>query len=328
MTKLIGQSVLVTGATGFLGGALARRLIADGAHVRALVRAPDKADAVRALGVELVQGDVTEADSVLRALENQSIVFHAVVSYGDLAAQTAVNIEGTRNMAHAAADAGVTRFVHVSTISWYGYGQRGDVTEDTPPNHAHDPYVRTKQAAENVVRDIGAARGLTYAISRPGMIYGAGGTMWTRNLFQLARRRPTPFIGAGRGSVFPIHIDDVVDQLVTLATHPAARNQAFNCTPDPSPTWREFLGLYAHIAGHQRWLALPYAPMAALARLLAWRASKDSVIRDLPSVLRIVREDATYKMDKARHLLNWIPRVDLETGVAGCAAWLREQGLL
>ncbi|MFN8450319.1 MAG: hypothetical protein U0521_17465 [Anaerolineae bacterium] len=71
--------------------------------------------------------------------------------------------------------------------------------------------------------------------------------------------KPTPFVGDGRGSVFPIYIDDVVDMMITAARHPAAANQIFNCTPDPSPTWRDFVGC-ARLAGHRRWLAIPPAP--------------------------------------------------------------------
>jgi nucleoside-diphosphate-sugar epimerase len=326
MTTLSGQPVLVTGATGFLGGALGRRLIGEGAHVRALVRAPEKAAWLRDLGVELAAGDLTDAKSVARAAENAAYVFHAAVSYGDLAAQTAVNVEGTRNLARASVHA--ARFVHVSTISWYGYGQRGAIHEDSPIHTAHDPYVRTKQAAESTLREIAAETGLSYSISRPGMIYGAGGAMWTRGLFQVARRRPMPFIGDGRGTCFPIHVDDVVDQLVTLATHPAATGEAFNCAPDPAPTWRAFMALYARLAGHDRWLAFPYPLFAAAANVMRPFGSHDSALRDLPMILHVFRANTVYTMDKARRLLDWSPRVDLESGIAGCAAWLREQGLL
>ncbi|MCC6803601.1 MAG: NAD(P)-dependent oxidoreductase, partial [Anaerolineae bacterium] len=153
-----------------------------------------------------------------------------------------------------------------------------------------------------------------------------GSVNWTGQLFRLARRNPTPFVGDGHGSVFPIHVDDVVDMTVTAAGHPAAANQIFNCTPDPSPTWREFLGAYSRLAGHDGWLAIRpsvLTPFAALVRLVSPRVSR---ARDLPDLLRFTQRDITFKMTKARDLLGWQPQVDLETGVAGCAEWLREQG--
>lgn len=320
---LVDQRVFVTGATGFLGGALARRLAAGGARVRALARSERKAEALRDTGVEIVLGDITDAETMRRAADGCRVVFHAAAFFGDYARQRVVNIEGTRNVLQAATDAKVERFVHISSISVYGYKVAGDVTEATPAAPGGDPYAITKTEAETVVRSGGAP----YTIIRPGMIYGAGSVNWTGQLFRLARRSPTPFIGDGHGSVFPIHVDDVVDLTVTAAAYPAAVNQIFNCTPDPSPTWREFLGAYARLAGNEGWRAIPprlIAPVAQIVRLLSPRVSRT---RDLPDLLRFTQSDITFKTTKAQDLLDWQPQVDLETGVAGCAEWLREQGM-
>jgi nucleoside-diphosphate-sugar epimerase len=327
---LAGQTVLVTGATGFLGGALARRLASDGASVRALVRSPEKAASLRAVGIESVQGDLSIADrmSLRHAVDGCAYVFHAAASFGDLAAQKAVNVEGSHALASASAAAGVKRFIFVSTTLVYGYPAGGVIHEDSPRSRHHNPYIQTKQGAELVVRAISAATGLSIAISRPGMIYGAGSAHWTRTLFRIARLRPTPFVGDGRGSAFPIHIDDVVDHLIALALHPAAEGEAFNCAPDPSPTWREFMRLYMRLAGHDRWLALPYPLFRAGAAVIAPFAPANTLLRDLRAIVPIFRVQTTYSMEKSRRVLGWEPRVSLEEGVAGCAAWLREIGLL
>lgn len=326
--SIAGQTVLVTGATGFLGGALARRLASDGAQMRALVRSPEKAARLRAAGMETAQGDLTDADSLQRAVEGCSYVFHAAASFGNLAAQTAVNVEGSRALARASADARIQRFVYVSTTLYYGYPTGGVINEDTPPCRFHNPYIQTKQTAEVAIRDAAAETGLSFAISRPGMIYGAGSTNWTRGLFWLARLRPTPFIGDGRGSAFPIHVDDVVDHLVTLAAHPDAHGQAFNCAPDPSPTWRELIGAYSALAGHDRWFALPPAMFQFGARLIAPFAPADTLWRDLRAIIPIFRVQTTYSMEKSRRMLGWQPRISLDAGIASCALWLREIGLL
>ncbi|PJF26160.1 MAG: hypothetical protein CUN53_09105 [Phototrophicales bacterium] len=325
---LTGQTVLVTGATGFLGGALAHRLLAEGAQVRALVRSPEKAASLRAASVETVQGDLIDADSLRQAVEGCAYVFHAAASFGDLASQTSVNLEGSCALAFASASAGVKRFIFVSTTLYYGYPAGGLIHEDSPPSRYHNPYIQTKQAAEAAIRRAASETGLSIAISRPGMIYGAGSTHWTRTLFRIARLCPTPFIGDGRGSAFPIHVDDVVDHLIALALHPDADGQAFNCAPDPSPTWREFMRLYAHLAGHERWLALPFPLFKAGAAVITSFAPPDTLPRDLREIIPIFRVQTTYSMEKSRRVLGWQPRISLEEGVAGCAAWLREIGLL
>ncbi|MBC8098241.1 MAG: NAD-dependent epimerase/dehydratase family protein, partial [Armatimonadetes bacterium] len=258
----------------------------------------------------------------------QLVIHSAAALHGNLAAQSAVNRDGTYALASAAVAAGVQRFVHVSTISVYGYRNTSDVTETTPPAPGYDPYPASKLAAERALQQVAAATGLAYSILRPGMIYGARSGMWTGQMFTLARRRPTVFIGDGRGSCYPIHVDDVVDLTLTLATHPAALGEIFNATPDPSPTWRDFLGAYAALAGHQQWLGIPPALLTPIAALAGRFAPKDSPLCDLPDLLPFSQRYISYKMTKAATLVGWQPRVPLADGIAGCADWVRSVGLL
>jgi nucleoside-diphosphate-sugar epimerase len=327
---LQGKTVLVTGATGFLGGALTQRLTAEGAKVRALVRRPNRDAYIRDLPqLEIVTGDLTDAASLKTATENCDVVFHVAASIGgSLAHQRQANVEGTRNLALAAAQNGVGRFVHVSSIAVYGYAYSGDITEDLPPKPKSDPYNITKAEAETALHEVATAQGLPFTILRPGMIYGPRSGMWTRQMFQLARRAPAVWFGDGGGSAYPIHVEDVVSQMLIQATHPAALGQTFNATPDPSPTWREFLGAYSQLAGHDRWLGIPYgllnigAPIAeAFLRLMGEP-------RDVPLMARMIQRRDHYKMTRAKDLLNWQPQITLEQGIQSCAPWLREEGLL
>lgn len=330
MSALLGESVLVTGATGFLGGALVRRLAADGVRVRALARRLDRARAIREIpGVTITLGDIRDADDMRAAVEGCAVVFHVAAalggSYDD---QYAANVTGTQTVVEAAARAAVGRFVHVSTISVYGYRNFEDVTEDTLPDPGADPYHGTKLAAEHSARAVSRLRGLPFTIVRPSMIYGPGSNAWTAGMFQLARLNPLPLPNGGAGSAYPIYIDDVVDLLVTVATHPAALGESFNCTPDPSPTWREFLGAYARLAGHQNFIDVPLEPLLPLARWIGGLAGRDNQIADLPDLLPFLQRYITYRMDKARDLLGWQSQISLEDGIARCAPYLREKGLL
>ena len=329
MSALLGQTVLVTGATGFLGQALVRRLAADGVHVRALARRLERARAIRDLpGVTITLGDIRNEDDMRAAVEGCAVVFHVAAALGgSYDAQYAANVMGTQTVADVAARAGAGRFVHVSTISVYGYRNREDVTEATLPDPGADPYHRTKLAAEHTVRAVSRLHGLPYTIIRPSMIYGPGSNAWTAGMFQLARLNPTPLIGSGDGSAYPIYVDDVVDLLATVATHPAAVGETFNCTPDPSPTWREFLGAYARLAGHQSFVRVPVELLLPLARRLG-RLAPGNQLADVPDVLLLLQRYVTYRMDKARDLLGWQPQVSLDDGIARCAPYLREKGLL
>ncbi|RMF82603.1 MAG: SDR family NAD(P)-dependent oxidoreductase [Chloroflexi bacterium] len=331
MGEFAGKTVLVTGATGFLGGALALRLASEGIHVRALGRNHDRKGAHlrNNANIEALTGDITDIDRMRDVTSDCDCVIHAAVNYGKRTSQQRVNIDGTRHVVQTATENNVRRVVHISSIAVYGYHVVGDINEDDPLTTGPEAYSMTKAEAERVVRSVGDENGLEYSIVRPGMIYGPRSKTWTRNLFKLARRKPMPFLGDGSGSVHPIHVDDVVDLCLTCATHPAAVGEAFNCTPDPSPTWREFLGLYAQLAGHNRWLPLPpvlgthiIAPIGEVVARLRGEP------QELPTLARYIQRRVTYKMDKARNLLNWQPQIDLQSGVASCVSWLREQGLL
>lgn len=323
--------VLVTGATGFLGTALTRRLSGLGCRTRALVRSPGRAGALRALpGVELVVGDLGDAAALAAAARECTHVFHvAAAMKGDLGLRRQVNVEGTRAVMNAAAEAGVARVVHVSTIGVYGLEVSGDVSESMGPRPARDPYTLSKAEGEAVVRRIGAAREVSYAIVRPGNIYGPGSTYWTASMFKLVRRGVVLFPGDGRGTNPLIHVDDLIDLLLVCAVAPAAHGEAFNATPDRSPSWRDLLLAYAALAGHQRWLALPLWPLRLLARLIALVAPKDSAGTEMPGLLRFMTSaESHYRNRKARQLLGWQPRVALADGVRETAPWLRSQGLL
>ncbi|MEO8606705.1 MAG: NAD-dependent epimerase/dehydratase family protein [Chloroflexota bacterium] len=327
---LAGKTVLVTGATGFLGSALTTRLTQDGVRVRALARSPQKTKYIASLpGVEIVSGDIINADQMHQAVRGCEIVFHVAASMGgSIDGQRQINTIGTRNVAKAAAGAGVLRVVHVSSIAVYGYNQRGDVTEATPPNPGQDPYNITKAEAEAELREIASENHMPYSIIRPAMIYGPYSGMWTGKFFRLAKLRPTLFIGRGDGTTFPIFVGDVVDLMVLLAQHPDAVGETFNCAPDPAPTWREFLSAYSKLAGHQSWLGIPPGVVSPFVTLVGALARPNTQLKELPNLLRMALGQVTFKMTKARERLGWEPKVDLQTGIERCVPWLHDKGWL
>jgi nucleoside-diphosphate-sugar epimerase len=228
----------------------------------------------------------------------------------------------------AAAQAGVELVVHVSSAGAYGFGRKGDICEDMPLEPGHAAYGISKAEAEDVVRKVAQEQELDYSIIRPGMIYGPGSRVWTEAMFRIARRKPTVFVGDGSGSIPAIHIEDVVDLMTVLAVHPAATGETFNCSPDPSPTWREFLGAYAALAGHDRWFGIPITLLRIVARLVAAFAPSDTRFKDLPLLIEFVTSYRRFRMDKARELLGWQPQIGLSEGIESCVPYLREKGLL
>lgn len=330
MTDLAGKTVLITGATGFLGGALARRLAGEGIHVKALARRPNRDRYIRDVpGIEIVMGDIMEPDRMQTVMQGCDVVFHVAAALtGDLETQRRVNVGGTRNVVLAAAAARVNRLVHVSTIAVYGYLANTVITEDTPHDPRHVPYNASKSSAETELRLLASEHDLDWCIVRPGMIYGPRSYMWTRNMFTLARRDPVLWIGDGSGTAYPIHVDDVVDLLVTVATHPAASREAFHAAPDPSPTWREFLGGYSRLAGHQNWRAVPPGLLRPVAFIADPVMTLMGSYQDMQRLIPYATGQTQYSMAKAKQLLDWQPGISLTEGIESCVPYLSEKGLL
>jgi nucleoside-diphosphate-sugar epimerase len=222
------RTALVTGVSGHVASRLAERLQAAGVHVRALVRAPEQAEAAAARGMEPWRGDLTEPGTLAEAVAGVGLVVHAAAYLGqdwDLA--QAVNADGTRHLAEAALAAGVGRFVHISTMSVHGHPQPDGLTEGSPlALESSVPYVATKARAELVLAEI-SARGLEAVVLRPGAICATVNSSWGDELVGRLRDQGWPQTWHP-GDVIPWgHADDLAEMTWLAATHPDAGGQTY-----------------------------------------------------------------------------------------------------
>lgn len=326
MPTLRDVPVLVTGATGFIGGRLAQRLASEeGARVTGTGRDLDKARHLEADGVKLERADLLYSDAVRRLLEGKEVVFHAAASlFPDPEVARAVNVTATGQLVRLAAEAGVRRFVHVSTVGAYRMEGEALVDESFPlATESPGVYARTKALAEVRARDLAEEHGLALAIVRPSMVYGPGPGVWTVMMFESIRDGKPVLLGDGSGHFQPVYIDDVVDALILCATADAAPGEAFNIT-DGTTTWREFMGRYGEMLGKEPksiplWLA---KTMAQLNRLPFLRLPIDV------GFVEMATNRVDFRNDKARDRLGWTPRVGLDEGMERTEKWLRSQGMM
>ena len=216
------STILVTGATGNVGHPIAARLAAAGHAVRALVRSPERARPILPEGVEAVQGDVTDPDSVRAAVRGCELVYHAAGLPEqwrlDPADFTRVNVEGTRNMVSAAQAAGVERFVYTSTIDVFRWtpGEPFDESVlDPDPRPTH--YERSKQEADRIVAEA-AEVGLSTVFLHPAAVYGPAPVLTpglNDFLVRLARRKVPMLLPGGMPVVYS---EDVAEGHIRAAT--------------------------------------------------------------------------------------------------------------
>lgn len=323
--------VFITGGTGFVGGHLVRRLVKDGQIVRCLARPTSDVAALRSLGAEIVHGDVTDAASLKGAAEGCQAAVHCAALLGDWGRAEVdlerVNVLGTRLVARACRDAGVRRLVHVSTPGVVGIRGLAEATETDEPRPT-GPYERTKWAAEQVVQGVARGSEMEVVVVRPDFVYGPGDRR-RLELFERVRCGRFRLLGDGSARVRPTYVDDVIEGLLLALTLPAAAGEVFNIAGPRLVTFRGFVEAVARAVGGPppktvpTWMA---CAAAAVLRPAAWLLRRPPLVT--AGRIRFVTVDHGTAIEKARRLLGYEPRVDLDEGLARTVAWYRAEGLL
>ena len=331
--ELQGKRALVTGATGFIGGQLAKRLqTVEGVKVRALARKPAKDPWLSDLGVELIQGDITDAASVRQAMQGCDLVFHAAAYVGESGNEKAVwdvNVVGTQIVVDAAVSAKVERFVHLSSCAVYGSLQQMDIDETTPVNITGRVYHDSKVEAEEVVFTSYRQQALPAVSVRISQVYGPGSPQFTLRVLEAVKSGRVILIDGGRHHFKPVYINNLTDALVLCAQVDAAVGEAINISDGAPVLWRDFFGAYGRMMGVDSFPSAPY-PAAYVYALLNESKAKlqgrsTSMNRE---VVKTFHSHNSFSNAKAHTLLGWEPKVGFEQGMRETEVWLREEGLL
>lgn len=246
--NLQAKHVLVTGATGFIGGRLIERLVQHrGINVRALVRNFAHASRIGRFAVEMVPGEVTNARQVSEATDGCDVVFHcAYGSSGDSDEQRRVNVEGTRNVLEAALAHGVKRLVFLSTLMVYGASDNRDLDETAPRRYSGSPYSDTKIDAEKLVFEY-FGRGLPVTVLQPTLVYGPYSPYGTVSILATLRSSKIILVNGGEGICNAVYVDDVVSAALLAATRNEAAGEAFLISGPKPVTWREYYAGYERL---------------------------------------------------------------------------------
>lgn len=316
----------MTGAGGFIGLALCRRLAGDGRAVVGLDVDGHARERVEAAGARFQPCDVTDPDALGRALGGAGLVVHAaarVSEWGAMEEFVEVNVRGTRNVLDAAQRAGAWRVVCLSSVASWGYEFRRDVAEHDHPRPAGIPYVDTKGAADALARRRGAT------VVRTGDVYGPGSVPWAVRPLELIRRGRLRLPAQGKGLMTPVYVDDLVDCVIRALTLPAGERGAFTAWDGRAVTTAEFFGHYARMLGRD---GVPTAPAPLLGAAGAAAELVARLRRRPPPFGRagvvFLSRRAVYPNTRAREALAWEPAVGLEEGMRRTAAWFRAEGML
>ena len=243
---------LVTGASGFLGGALARGLVERGATVRVLARPTSDLRRLGDAEVDVVTGDLGDEASLARALDGVEVLYHCAGRVTDWAPWKEffeANVAGVERLLRAAERTpSLQRVLHVSSTDVFGYPRV--VPEAPEPDEAtRIPYPRSKALGERVVQAFVGRSGMPTTIVRPASIYGPGSVTLVRDVVQALRGGDMVHIRQGRAPAGLLYIDHAVEAIVKAATRPAAVGRAYALRDEAPTTWRTYMEALAEGVG-------------------------------------------------------------------------------
>ena len=329
---------LVTGATGFIGGRLAKRLVQEGYSVRCLVRASSDTSLLDELDVQIAVGDLTRARSLARAVEGCHYVFHCGALVSDWATTEEIvrtNVEGTRNLLEVSVGAPVRRFIHFSTTDVYGYPDGAAIDEAYTATRFRNWYAQTKLDAEAEVRRVERTDALDAVILRPATVYGPGSTDVIGEIARAIQGRHMLLVDGGRAVAGLCYVDNLMDAAVLALRHEAAPGHAFNVSDGLGITWREFTDDLAEGLGcsKARW-SVPYWLASGVGFSLehGYRLLRKTIGLNAPPLLsrqavQVLGRNQDFSTRNVREILGWEPRVDYAAGLQATLAWLRTEHL-
>ena len=335
--KLKGKKLLVTGAAGFIGGALFKRLEEYGLDVMGTVLYPQEAEELRNHGYQAEVLDLAsdkEWDSLLSGID---IVFNIAAMFQETehgeSMYRQVNVDGTLKLVKTAARCGVERFVHCGTVGVHGHVKEVPCTEKSPFNPM-DEYHRTKLNGELAVLEFARSlpdEGMIVTSNRPAMVYGPGDVRMLK-LFKAIASGRFRMIGSGEVLAHLGYIDDQVDSLLLCAVMPRenVHVEAFNIASGRYITLNELAGSIAAASGTQvPKIKIPVAPVW-LVGLLCEMLCRPFGIK--PPIFRrrvgFFTHNRAFDLSKARNQLSYESQVDHPEGIRTTLSWYKQHGLV
>jgi dihydroflavonol-4-reductase len=323
--------VLVTGATGFTGSLLVKKLVNQGLEVVAIARESSNLEPFDGMPIQWLRGDVFDESLINQAVKGVNYIFHMVTPFREAKSPDIgyynVHVLSTQLLAKAALkQPDFKRFVHVSTIGVHGHVENPPGDENCPIKPG-DKYQETKWEGEVWIKEFANKEGLPVTVVRPAGIYGPGEKRLLK-IYKWVANQWVPVIGNGNNLLHFIHVDDLTDFFLVTATHPQAVGEVFICGSPAAMKFSKMVSIIAEYYGVKaKFIKFPKAPMFALGDLF------ELICRPLgiePPIYRrrlaFYTKDRSFNTSKMQNLLGFVPAHSDEDGLKELAQWYLDQG--
>lgn len=324
------KKVLVTGATGFIGGHLVAANLEKGNHVRAFHLPDDPGkEVLEKKGAETFSGDISDYESVKKAADGMDIIFHCAAVVTDWAPEKLfekVMVNGAENICRAATKAGVLRLVDLSTCDVFGVDETQIIDESLPLTPWNEPYPDYKIQAEEIVWRYHREHGLPVTMVYPCWVYGPGDLTFVPSLADAIIKKEMMFWRKD-ALVWPTYIDNLIDILMLIAVDERAIGNGYFVHDGESTTLQEFCaGIAKAIDAPAPKLHIPYAAAytGAVIMEFIWKLLKKQnrpllttyTVKNLGSRFR-------FSIEKAERQLGWTPQISYSEGFFITMQWLK-----
>ena len=324
---MIMKNILVTGANGFIGSNLVKRLISERYKVRSLVRKTSDLSFLNGLDTEIIYGDINDIESLQQAMQGIDLVFHVAglaADWGPYAVFDKVNYKGTQNVAKTASKAGVKKLVYISTVAFHGFG-KVNMTEESPVAKNLIPYAETKYKAEQWLWQFQNQTDMHITAVRPGNVYGINDR--TFMLKYLAAMQTGKFmeINKGRSKTCPVFIDNLIDIITLVGRENKANGQAFIATDGLDINWHTFNTKLADALGVKLpKMSIPYSVAYPVAKIYygihqTLRLKSEPFLT--PYRVNNGGKDYHFSIGKLQSFFDYKPRIEIDEAVEKTVAW-------
>jgi nucleoside-diphosphate-sugar epimerase len=310
---------LVTGAAGFIGSSLVRRLVSEGHDVRGIIHhtQPTYFDK----RVEYISGDITDTAFLQPVMGQVDVVFHCaavVKDYGPKDVFNRINVEGTKNLIAASEESSVKKFIFLSHIKYESGKNRGY-------------YHETKAIAEQSLMEKFTHDQFPVVIIRPGNVYGPGATTWVLRPLQAIQKNRIALIDKGSGIFLHTYIENLLDALVVALREPRAVGEIIDITDgDNTTTWGDYLNALAKMTGKppiKKNMSKRTALVVGNLMMVGYTLFKIEPWVT-PVAVEIFANQNTVSIEKAKALLRYEPLVDFTNGIENVERWLKAKGYI
>lgn len=330
MKKIIHQPVLVTGATGFIGRRVVKKLLEQGISVRALVLPGEPIPSDWENSVFTIEGSITDQTSVKEAVSGAGTIIHLaalVGDWGDEKKYRSITVEGSRILFDEAVK-NSSIVVLVSSIVVYGDNiHTGSCGEDTPYGRTLGPYSRTKQAQEKLAWKYFRDKKMKLTVVRPANVYGPGSGPWLNDIVNVLESGMPALVGRRNNNAGLVYVDNVADLLILAGSSPVALGRAYNSCDGLDITWHDYLSAIARIIGEKKPTSIPYSLAFFIAPCCEtiWKLLR---IKKRPPLTRealnLVGSNNLFPTSRALDELGFHSNVSYDRGIAEIEKYLHE----